>query len=50
MLQIDPTLRIDSNSILKHEYFGVEELIPNNTINSANQLSRKHSSKRFINL
>ncbi|CAD8212932.1 unnamed protein product [Paramecium pentaurelia] len=44
MLQIDPTLRIDSNSILKHEYFGVQEITLNNTINSANSLSRKHSS------
>ncbi|CAD8097547.1 unnamed protein product [Paramecium sonneborni] len=44
MLQIDPTQRIDSKSILEHQYFTVEEQTHNNTINSLNQLSRKHSS------
>ncbi|CAD8095528.1 unnamed protein product [Paramecium sonneborni] len=44
MLQIDPTLRIDSKSILQHQYFTVEEQNHNNTINSSNHLSRKHSS------
>ncbi|CAD8179415.1 unnamed protein product [Paramecium pentaurelia] len=44
MLQIDPTLRIDSKDILQHQYFTIEEQTHNNTINSAGQLSRKHSS------
>ncbi|CAD8177906.1 unnamed protein product [Paramecium octaurelia] len=44
MLQIDPTQRIDTNQILQHKYFAAEEITSNNTLNSANQLSRKHSS------